>query len=602
MQAKAGSAFTTVTKRLETKRTSLSPVALEMGEAARRADEVLCSLANPLSARTKRSKYTLILSRPHVRAQTFSRQKHLSESFETLYCTVHMNQYDFSFMNMNQTSHSKQPWEGDHLERSHEACLIQQYLLAKIKEKSSRAGQRSFVLNIDACWGTGKTFFLTRFGEQLKNEGYIVGHVNAWENDYGDDPIIPVLASIQEAVTPHLSGSKKIHEYLTAIRTCGAEIALSLARNTLVAFTNRLVGDAVKEIPDILATSYQEVLEFSVREGTTEGIRSLSDRASQFVIERYLKQQTTSKQFKLKLKMLTEQLGQTDTKHCQIFVLIDELDRCRPTYAIQMLERIKHLFDTDGLVFVIATDTSQLQHSIKAVYGQGFDSQRYLLRFFDRQYRFRERGKEEVTRHLRIERLPADKLEKLSIPPSSMHGEHNFDFFFTSTVSGFNLELRELQKAFEWLCDIVTTWRYNSKIELAYMLPLICYRLNPNRNADEPDDKSRLNVMIKHIGEHMRWAVNEDDVNRQPLRASTFFNVLHDNRSIHLSDLSALSGSGFINKWAKFRFQEEFHLNHNGQWKSDQPPISVLNEYMQIIEHVGQFTSSGELSDDPVSN
>ena len=100
----------------------------------------------------------------------------------------------------------------------------------------------------------------------------------------------------------------------------------------------------------------------------------------------------------------------------------------------------------------------------------------------------------------------------------------------------------------------------------------------------------------------MRWAVNEDDVNRQPLRASTFFNVLHDNRSIHLSDLSALSGSGFINQWAKLRFQEEFHLNHNGQWKSDQPPISVLNEYMQIIEHVGQFTSSGELSDDPVSN
>src|SRR5690606_8104541 len=73
-----------------------------------------------------------------------------------------------------------------------------------------------------------------------------------------------------------------------------------------------------------------------------------------------------------------------------LFVLVDELDRCRPPYAISLLERVKHLFELNGIVFLVATDTQQLQHSIKAVYGNDFSSERYLYRFFDRTYRFEE--------------------------------------------------------------------------------------------------------------------------------------------------------------------------------------------------------------------
>ena len=69
-----------------------------------------------------------------------------------------------------------------------------------------------------------------------------------------------------------------------------------------------------------------------------------------------------------------------------MFVFIDELDRCRPTYAIELLETVKHLFDIPGLVFVVATNTDQLQHSVKAVYGSGFEAQRYLYRFFNRRF------------------------------------------------------------------------------------------------------------------------------------------------------------------------------------------------------------------------
>ena len=66
-----------------------------------------------------------------------------------------------------------------------------------------------------------------------------------------------------------------------------------------------------------------------------------------------------------------------------LFIFVDELDRCRPTFAIEMLEAIKHVFGIPQIFFVIATDSEQLQHSINAVYGEKFGSYNYLKRFFD---------------------------------------------------------------------------------------------------------------------------------------------------------------------------------------------------------------------------
>ncbi len=71
----------------------------------------------------------------------------------------------------------------------------------------------------------------------------------------------------------------------------------------------------------------------------------------------------------------------SDTK--PLIVIIDELDRCRPTYAVQLLETAKHLFSVDHVVFVLGINRSQLVHSICSLYGQGFDANTYLLRFID---------------------------------------------------------------------------------------------------------------------------------------------------------------------------------------------------------------------------
>ena len=68
-------------------------------------------------------------------------------------------------------------------------------------------------------------------------------------------------------------------------------------------------------------------------------------------------------------------------------IFVDELDRCRPSYAIELLEVAKHLFAVDGLVVVFSVNRSQLAHSIRSVYGESFDAEDYLHRFFNLNYR-----------------------------------------------------------------------------------------------------------------------------------------------------------------------------------------------------------------------
>ena len=66
-----------------------------------------------------------------------------------------------------------------------------------------------------------------------------------------------------------------------------------------------------------------------------------------------------------------------------LIVMIDELDRCRPSYAVELLEVAKHLFEADHIVFALAVNRTQLEHSIRGLYGSDFDAGGYLRRFLD---------------------------------------------------------------------------------------------------------------------------------------------------------------------------------------------------------------------------
>ena len=70
-----------------------------------------------------------------------------------------------------------------------------------------------------------------------------------------------------------------------------------------------------------------------------------------------------------------------------LIFIIDELDRCRPDYAVEVLERIKHFFSIKGIVFVLSIDKEQLCNSIRGHYGSDrINAEEYLRRFIDVEY------------------------------------------------------------------------------------------------------------------------------------------------------------------------------------------------------------------------
>lgn len=227
-----------------------------------------------------------------------------------------------------------------------------------------------FVLNLNGAWGTGKTEFLRRLYTHLTNEGYPTIYIDAWESDFSEVPLSVVASELinQLSIINHNIGSDldKLTGFLgKALK--GAVIAgAGLA-------TKHLVDDSAagrEVVKTFFETSPKDFLT-SVKKDHEEQVEAI-------------------KSIKKELGLLAEVLKQTHGKELPVIVLIDELDRCRPNYAIEMLEVIKHFFTTKNFVFVVATDTMQLQESIKSVYGANFDSNTYLKRFFNREAKLAE--------------------------------------------------------------------------------------------------------------------------------------------------------------------------------------------------------------------
>jgi len=109
----------------------------------------------------------------------------------------------------------------------------------------------------------------------------------------------------------------------------------------------------------------------------------LTESLSKDLLSEYTKNKGAITEFKKNISTILSNDGEDATK---LYFFVDELDRCRPTYAIELLERIKHLLNIDGVVFILAMDKEQLSHGVKAVYGNDFESIGYLRRFIDIEY------------------------------------------------------------------------------------------------------------------------------------------------------------------------------------------------------------------------
>ncbi|SDW70518.1 KAP family P-loop NTPase fold protein [Nitrosomonas oligotropha] len=256
-------------------------------------------------------------------------------------------------------------WSGDVLQRKKYADFLTQYLIAK---------KGPFVININAPWGSGKTFFIEHWCEDLR-KGHPCVLFNAWENDFSNDPLLSVISCIEKDLSPLLSVTDKDNTKLNSRLSKAGKYLKSIAPILAKAAISKVIGeDGIEELQKL--NEEDEKVAAEIVEKVTEKLIQ-NNKTVEKAIESFGKS----------LEELIEKLTRNqEYLKKPLFIFIDELDRCRPLYAIELLERIKHLFGVPGIVFVIATDTEQLKHSVNAIYGSGFDSNTYLRRFFDQSY------------------------------------------------------------------------------------------------------------------------------------------------------------------------------------------------------------------------
>lgn len=223
-----------------------------------------------------------------------------------------------------------------------------------------------FVLNLNGSWGAGKTEFLKRMYTHLISKSHPCIYIDAWESDFSKDPLTVVTS-----------------ELLTQLKLFNFDIDGQLAGRELKKFfTKALKGVAVGTAGGL---SKYFLGDSSLGVGAMqELLNEESEKYIDTITTEYHEQIDAINKIRENLTILANVLKTSYVAELPIVVLVDELDRCRPTYAIEMLEVIKHFFKTENFVFIVATDTEQLSHSVKAVYGQDFESKNYLKRFFDR--------------------------------------------------------------------------------------------------------------------------------------------------------------------------------------------------------------------------
>ena len=226
------------------------------------------------------------------------------------------------------------------------------------------------VLAVDAAWGTGKTTFLAMWAHHLRKIKFPVVEFNAWETDFSGDPFIALSTELAEGVENN-PNKKDLTEKIDSMKESAKQL-LKLATSGVVRFST----GGILDVAPLLEKQ--------------------SDHAPQSPTENrlneYLDAKKHIKEFKCVLQDLAVALSESHENR-PLIVVIDELDRCRPSYAVELLEVVKHLFGVDRIVFVLAINRSELAHSVRALYGSGFDADNYLRRFFDVDFQLPEPGR-----------------------------------------------------------------------------------------------------------------------------------------------------------------------------------------------------------------
>lgn len=297
--------------------------------------------------------------------------------------------------------------------------------LRNLVEKS----KDELVISIDGKWGEGKTTFV-KMWQGLLNENEIPNiYIDAFANDYTSDAFIsiasPIINYFQEKIEPGM-----FDEFKSRARQIGVQALSFAAKVTLKAATLGAINSSdIQELKDI-------------KDDIANGASSLAGNIIEQQLGSHAKEIESLESFKTLLSNLPQNINSSSEK--PFVIIIDELDRCKPTFAVEIIEKIKHLFSTKNIVFVLVMNKEQLEIAIKSVYGSEIDACTYLQKFINI----------ETTLPKVIIHPDENDVKKYCYKLHELHefGDNEYALCITKQVvelaRHFNLSLRNLEKVY----------------------------------------------------------------------------------------------------------------------------------------------------------
>ncbi|HOU85292.1 MAG TPA: P-loop NTPase fold protein [Spirochaetota bacterium] len=227
----------------------------------------------------------------------------------------------------------------------------------------------SNVIALDAKWGEGKSTFIKMWIADLKLKGVSCIYYDAFENDIHEDPFISFSAEILSFAKKNCATDEHLKNMFITTATSVGKYLLT----TGVKIGTKALSGGIIDASSINALN-------NIKDDLTEESGNLVFNYIKNKIDSFQKEKDEVEKFKNTLKELGANI-RTENKF-PLVIVIDELDRCHPEFALQIIERIKHFFSVDNVSFLLVTNMEQLIRHVEVVYGIGsINANQYLDKF-----------------------------------------------------------------------------------------------------------------------------------------------------------------------------------------------------------------------------
>ncbi len=283
------------------------------------------------------------------------------------------------------------------------------------------------VIALDGAWGSGKSFFLKCWVGAHQNE--LGGqartiYFDAFQSDYLEEPLVSLVSAIET----HLPTDKKTNTSVAKLKKAATYLWRPLSRISLALATSG-VSEVAGSLGDAVAAATSDEIE----------------KQLELVWSRAAGQQHAMSQFHEALSQLSGPDGS------KIVIVIDELDRCRPDYALQLLEILKHFFSVPNVHFVLGVNMKELENSVRARYGIQTDASRYLQKSISvsmtlPQRDFRGHEKAQISRKYFLAMAPKMGLKEKVIS--------DVNFYLKLMQTSVEISLRDVDKILSY-CTLI---------------------------------------------------------------------------------------------------------------------------------------------------